>query len=548
MSSEEHPLPVVKEGTVLRPPSHDRVDTDDDDLPEQLEQLREEQGDIGFPEVDVPPENESDDDASAAAKVATHRANLEKQASLASQDRTGLSNVDALEAVASLDDFEEDERQVQRDLERSENSGELETSIQNRQLNEHSLLQHHEHDVSDYEDDYPDGLLGHPIEYPDEPPPAYASPPKAHSPPFRRVSTPHVSGRNSLTQPTGSATAQLLLGGMTLAGVGKPGIRDTKEPTLSQGDEYHSELESDHDDEHYHDEPLPVLQEPDPYGHEDDQPSSPESYHFHDAIRDQHSTGVSPRILPPITQEAFDANDASRRSSTIDDSTAFDSPKSAYPITNDLKNLLSVVQQYQAVSLPIEMYLLPFDVNYVAAVGDVHPGFRVARPDGQDDQLGLTMIDEPAGKQSSTVSINLYLQKENTRSDQPVNKVERADKNTKAIDQWIETVKEVRRSRPPDRVVYTKPMPDIEKLMEEWRPEIDNAIKEAKLPTANLDCMVDEFADICLALADIPNHGNRIQSLHVLFSLYNEFKSSQHFHNMAYDGEAPVTETNRLEL
>uniref|UniRef100_A0A914YUI5 Intraflagellar transport protein 46 homolog n=1 Tax=Panagrolaimus superbus TaxID=310955 RepID=A0A914YUI5_9BILA len=95
-------------------------------------------------------------------------------------------------------------------------------------------------------------------------------------------------------------------------------------------------------------------------------------------------------------------------------------------------------------------------------------------------------------------------------------------------------------------------MPDIEKLMEEWNPELDSTLSQIKLPSATIDATTEEYADICLAVADIPVHNNsRIQSLHLLFSLYNEFKNSQHFRNVAYDGHNNNhnnTETNRLEL
>jgi intraflagellar transport protein 46 len=77
-----------------------------------------------------------------------------------------------------------------------------------------------------------------------------------------------------------------------------------------------------------------------------------------------------------------------------------------------------------------------------------------------------------------------------SQSDAPVKKLDRADKNQQHIENWIKNikvtfnqynimyrlvlnVKELRRSRPPDRVAYSRQMPDLEKLMQEWPPEID---------------------------------------------------------------------------
>ena len=39
-------------------------------------------------------------------------------------------------------------------------------------------------------------------------------------------------------------------------------------------------------------------------------------------------------------------------------------------------------------------------------------------------------------------------------------------------------------------------MPDIEKLMQEWPPEVEEMLKTANLPTADLDCDLTEYIDI----------------------------------------------------
>lgn len=63
-----------------------------------------------------------------------------------------------------------------------------------------------------------------------------------------------------------------------------------------------------------------------------------------------------------------------------------------------------------------------------------------------------------------------------------------------------------------------------------------------ELPPADIDMDVDEYARTVCALLDVPVHDKAgpsalIQSLHVLFTLYSDFKSNQHFNN---DGGAPV--------
>ncbi|PIO53727.1 hypothetical protein TELCIR_16896, partial [Teladorsagia circumcincta] len=65
------------------------------------------------------------------------------------------------------------------------------------------------------------------------------------------------------------------------------------------------------------------------------------------------------------------------------------------------------------------------------------------------------------------------------------------------------------------------------------------------LPTAELDVDLEEYTDICLGLLDIPVSKSRIQSLHCFFSLYREFKSSQHFKNLATEKRDNI---DRMEL
>ena len=54
---------------------------------------------------------------------------------------------------------------------------------------------------------------------------------------------------------------------------------------------------------------------------------------------------------------------------------------------------------------------------------------------------------------------------------------------------------------------------------------------------SDFDCDISTYVDICCALLDIPVYKSRIQSLHVLFSLYSAFKSSQHFNQLAHDND-----------
>ncbi|VDO45330.1 unnamed protein product [Brugia timori] len=183
-----------------------------------------------------------------------------------------------------------------------------------------------------------------------------------------------------------------------------------------------------------------------------------------------------------------------------------------------------------------------------------------------EDDLGLVVLDEPALEQSDPIILNLKIRNElkhctNTLAkDIPVKKLERADENIEEIEHWISSIKEIHRTKPADIVIYTKPMPNVEHLMQEWPTEVENLLKnEQVLPSAALDVSLEDYVDICLALLDIPVQKSRIQSLHVLFTLFAEFRNSQHFRkltknnfmnnsNDVFNGRNNHNEPERLEL
>ena len=56
-----------------------------------------------------------------------------------------------------------------------------------------------------------------------------------------------------------------------------------------------------------------------------------------------------------------------------------------------------------------------------------------------------------------------------------------------------------------------------------------------------------EYVSIICALTDIPVFKSRVESLHVLFSLYLEFKNSQHFRSRQADGDPGAEPTDGVE-
>eukprot|EP00095_Tigriopus_kingsejongensis_P009322 snap_masked-scaffold486_size158769-processed-gene-0.8 protein:Tk09322 transcript:snap_masked-scaffold486_size158769-processed-gene-0.8-mRNA-1 annotation:"intraflagellar transport protein 46 homolog" len=202
--------------------------------------------------------------------------------------------------------------------------------------------------------------------------------------------------------------------------------------------------------------------------------------------------------------------------------------------------LVEYIIRYTSQTIDLETKFKPFIPDYIPAVGDIDAFIKVMRPDGKKEELGLQVLDEPAAKQSDPSVLELQLRaisKQSSQKAAQVKKIESGEKNGKEIEKWIKDISDLHRSKPPPTVHYSRPMPDIDNLMQEWPPEMEEILKELGVPTAELDCDLTTYVDMCCALLDIPIHKSRIQSLHVLFSLYSAFRNSQHFNQLAKDND-----------
>ncbi|VDM32179.1 unnamed protein product [Hydatigera taeniaeformis] len=201
-------------------------------------------------------------------------------------------------------------------------------------------------------------------------------------------------------------------------------------------------------------------------------------------------------------------------------------------VSPEVKEMFQYIQRYIPQKIEIETRLRPFIPEYIAAVGDADAFLKVPRPDGKPDNLGLTLLDEPSIDQSDPTVLDLQLRaisKQKTIKEMTVKSLENPEKNEKEIDKWIKSITNLHLSKPPPTVHYTKPMPDLTSLMREWPTDFETTLKAAEAPTAQLNCSLREYVEIICAIMDIPVYNNRIESLHLLFSLYMEFKNSQHF-------------------
>lgn len=101
----------------------------------------------------------------------------------------------------------------------------------------------------------------------------------------------------------------------------------------------------------------------------------------------------------------------------------------------------------------------------------------------------------------------------------------------KDIDKWVENIEQLHETTArPESVSLLHQQPDhenINNLMQEWAEELETTLNVHSIPTPELDCSLEEYINIVSAILDIPIQNNKIASLHLIFSLLNEFQNSQ---------------------
>ncbi|OWR45319.1 hypothetical protein KGM_204038 [Danaus plexippus plexippus] len=259
----------------------------------------------------------------------------------------------------------------------------------------------------------------------------------------------------------------------------------------------------------------------------------------------QHNSSHSESDSADVGLEQVEASSGKKRGVVIPAEGAYD-PK-AYA---DLKVPPELDNVYTPQKIDIDFKLHPFIPEYVPAVGDADAFLKVTTPasglrgkaladNALDfiDNLGLTVLDEPSADQSDAALLHLQLRAisktTSAKSTVMTRKLENAENNPQALDRWIRDVSALHAGRSRATVAYTRKMPDIDDLMAEWPDAIEDTLNEVGVPPASVDCSLSQYVDIVCAVFDIPVHGDtvndRIQALHLLFSLYSAVKNSQLF-------------------
>lgn len=115
------------------------------------------------------------------------------------------------------------------------------------------------------------------------------------------------------------------------------------------------------------------------------------------------------------------------------------------PVSEDIRGLFKYITSYKAHDIKLETVLKPFIPDYMPALGSIDSFIKPARPDGKEEELGLTVVDEPAANQSDPTVLDLQLRALSKKSNlQPthVRSIEHASRNERCVlclESWTDT-------------------------------------------------------------------------------------------------------------
>ncbi|XP_008202984.2 intraflagellar transport protein 46 homolog [Nasonia vitripennis] len=250
------------------------------------------------------------------------------------------------------------------------------------------------------------------------------------------------------------------------------------------------------------------------------------------------SMGLDSETSDSEDSEDMDAEKMSRlKLSNYYDSKQFEDLEAS----TEVKELFQNITRYTPQKIELQYKLIPFIPDYIPAVGDIDAFLKVPRPDGVPDQVGLTVLDEPAAEQSEPAVLHLQLRSRSRSAvgaskTSVVKRLEDASKQGRLIDKWIEDMGQLHRSKHPPAAQLTNKFPEVERLLQPWPAEIEEKLYlEPSVDFEKLDCALFQLIDLLCAILDIPVYGasSRIESLHTLFALYTEVHNVdiQRIHN-----------------
>lgn len=206
------------------------------------------------------------------------------------------------------------------------------------------------------------------------------------------------------------------------------------------------------------------------------------------------------------------------------------------PAPEELAGLFALISKYQPPALDITPHFKPFLPDLIPSIGAIDAFIKVPRPDGEQDPLGLTILDEPTIGCTSPQILRMQLRERfgvvgGNEGDGYIGSIRDPYKNPKALSSFLESYDEISRNRAAPNMTYSFKVPDIEELMQPWPDEMESALSSCPLPSADIDLTLEEYTKVICALLDIPVKGNIVESVHLLFTLYQQFKECNYFTN-----------------
>lgn len=201
-------------------------------------------------------------------------------------------------------------------------------------------------------------------------------------------------------------------------------------------------------------------------------------------------------------------------------------------VAAEVRDLFQYIERYKPQEVELDTPLRCFIPEYIPAIGELDAFIKIPRPDDKEDGLGLRYLDEPSPNQSDPTVLELQLRAKSKKlqyGDVVVRSIEHADKNPGKVEKWIQDINDLHRSKPPPQVNYKQNMPDFDKLLDVWPEEFEQLLATVPLPSPDLDLSLPEYAKVLCSILDIPTYANPIESLHVMFTLFIEFRNNPHF-------------------
>lgn len=202
-------------------------------------------------------------------------------------------------------------------------------------------------------------------------------------------------------------------------------------------------------------------------------------------------------------------------------------------VSAEVEELFQYITRYKPHTIELDSALKPFIPELIPSIGEVDAFLKMPRPDGDASSLGTLRLDEPTMNPSDPSILDLQLRSLSKNQDlQPmeVRSIENAEKCPKEIENWVKRIDDLNRSKPAPTVQYSRRMPDIEQLMQVWPAEFEEYLQQNPLPEmTDLDLELPEYIRVIASILDVPVHNQLTETLHVIFTLYSEFKSNQHF-------------------